>query len=255
MLQRKEAPLINRPAPAPFRINPDLDVEALARTYREEGRVRIFGLLAQGAVELWEDFEAREDWIHLISRDDQPLELTPEQKAALPVEEWSVIEAQALGRSREGGFQYRYFGVRVPGPGEETPDQDLVVTFADLMRSDPMLDLLEAVTGHDGLSFTDGQATAYDVGDFLTGHDDGVHGKERLAAFVFGLTPRWRLEWGGLLLFHGEMDRTVNGMVPRFNTLDLFRVPQQHSVSEVSRAAPRRRYAVTGWLRGGGRVA
>ncbi len=255
MLQLKNTPLIHRPAPAPFRINPDLDVEALARTYREEGRVRIFGLLAEGAVELCEDFEARGDWIHLISREDEPLELTPEEKAALSPEEWSAIESEALDRCRDGGFQYRYFGVRVPAPGEEAEEGDLIVTFAELMRSDPMLDLLEAVTGQPGLSFTDGQATAYDVDDFLTGHDDGVHGKERLAAFVYGLTPRWRLEWGGLLLFHGEMDRTVSGLVPRFNTLDLFKVPQQHSVSQVSPAAARRRYAVTGWLRGGGRCA
>jgi Rps23 Pro-64 3,4-dihydroxylase Tpa1-like proline 4-hydroxylase len=37
--------------------------------------------------------------------------------------------------------------------------------------------------------------------------------------------------------------------MPKFNTLDLFAVPQQHSVSMVTPAAPVRRYAVTGWLR------
>jgi hypothetical protein len=238
--------------PAPFRLNPELDVESLARTYREEGRVRIFGLLAEGAVELWEDFEARPDWIHLISTEEGPLELDPDSKAALGEDGWAAIAAKALEQNRDGHFQYRYLGVRVPADGEPVEDDDLIGTFAELMRSDPMLNLLEAVTGHPGLAFTDGQATAYDVGDFLTGHDDAVHGKERLAAFVFGLTPRWRLEWGGLLLFHGPMDRSVSGMVPRFNTLDLFSVPQQHSVSEVSAAAPRRRYALTGWLRGSG---
>jgi Rps23 Pro-64 3,4-dihydroxylase Tpa1-like proline 4-hydroxylase len=80
-----------------------------------------------------------------------------------------------------------------------------------------------------------------------------VVGKNRLAAYVYGLTKGWRIEWGGMLLFHGPHERTANGMAPRFNTLDLFSVPQQHSVTMVTPAAPHRRYAVTGWLRRGER--
>jgi SM-20-related protein len=118
------------------------------------------------------------------------------------------------------------------------------------MQSAQMLDLLEAITGQRG-GFTDGFATAYGPGDFLTGHDDDVAGKNRLAAYVYGLTKGWRIEWGGLLLFHGPNERTVEGLAPRFNTLDLFSVPRQHSVTLVTPAAPHRRYTVTGWLRGG----
>ena len=73
-------------------------------------------------------------------------------------------------------------------------------------------------------------------------------GSRRKAAFVFGLTPQWRPEWGGLLLFHEPGQIEISGLVPQFNTLDLFSVPRFHSVSQVTRAAPRRRYCVTGWL-------
>jgi Rps23 Pro-64 3,4-dihydroxylase Tpa1-like proline 4-hydroxylase len=66
---------------------------------------------------------------------------------------------------------------------------------------------------------------------------------------VFGLTPQWRIEWGGLLLFHGADGQVERGFVPRFNSLALFAVPQLHSVSMVTRAAPYRRYSITGWLR------
>ena len=237
-----------RPAPAPFRINPELDVEALARAYREEGKVRIFSLLADGAVELFQHLEERDDWFHLITTDEGVIEITPEKKALMSADEWARIEGRAYERARDGQFQYRYHALRVPEAGHVPEEWDLVGGFAALMESDPMLDLLRAVTGHQRMRFTDGQVTAYDAGDFLTGHDDGVEGKDRLAAYVFGLTPRWRLEWGGLLLFHGPMDRTVSGMVPRFNTLDLFSVPQQHSVSEVTKAATHRRRSITGWL-------
>ena len=99
------------------------------------------------------------------------------------------------------------------------------------------------------VAFADAQATAYAPGDFLTGHDDAVGGKKRLAAYVFGLTPVWRVEWGGLLLFHGSDGDVDAGLAPRFNTLNVFAVPQTHSVSMVTRAAPSRRYSITGWLR------
>jgi Rps23 Pro-64 3,4-dihydroxylase Tpa1-like proline 4-hydroxylase len=235
-----------------FRINPDLDLAALARAYADEGRVRIYGLLAEGAVELHDYLDSRTDWIHLISTGDGVLELDPAAKAAIDAERWKAIEAEAHERARTG-FQYRYEALRVPEDDEMEDRDDPLTEFARLMQSAPMLDLLRAVTGHVGVAFTDGQATAYGEGDFLTGHDDDVAGKNRIAAYVYGLTPRWRLEWGGMLLFHGHADRTAAGLVPRFNTLDLFSVPQQHSVSIVTPAATHRRFAVTGWLRGGAR--
>ena len=236
-------------APSPFRINPDLDVEALARAYREDGRVRVYGLLAEGAVELHGQLDSREDWIHLISAPGGAIELSPAERRRLAKRRWAEIEAAAHERAQTG-FQYRYFGLRVPAEEERGGPDDLLSGFSALMQSEEMLGLLRAITGHEGVAFTDGHATAYGPGDFLTGHDDNVAGKNRLAAYVFGLTPNWRLEWGGLLLFHGYRDRTAHALVPRFNTLDLFSVPQQHSVSEVTRAATHRRYAVTGWLRG-----
>ena len=236
------------PAALPFRINPELDLDAIARAYAADGRVRIYSLLTEGAVELYEYFESRDDWIHVINTEDGVLELDRAARAKLGARRWAAIEAEALARARTG-FQYRYEALRVPDDDEVEDENDLLAAFARLMQSDEMLGLLAAVTGDRQPAFTDGQATAYGPGDFLTGHDDDVAGKNRLTAYVYGLTPRWRLEWGGLLLFHGPHDRTVSGLVPRFNTLDLFAVPQQHSVSEVTAAATHRRYAVTGWLR------
>jgi SM-20-related protein len=234
---------------SPFQINPGLDLEEISATYSRDGRVRIFGLLSEGALALYECLDARPDWIHLINTDDGVLELDPGQRARLSPAEWRAIADGAHLRARTG-FQYRYHGLRVPDEDEIVQD-DLLLAFAGFMQSEAMIDLLKKVTGHEGLAFTDGQATAYGPGDFLTGHDDEVSGKARTAAYVFGLTPGWRLEWGGLLLFHGAHDRTAMGLAPRFNTLDLFKVPQMHSVSEVTGAAPHRRYAITGWLRAG----
>lgn len=233
-----------------FEINPQLDVAALADAYAADSRVRIAGLLSQGALELYDYLQGSSEWIHLISTADGVLELDPGDRKRMSATRWRAIEAAAQLRARDA-FQYRYEALRVPERDEIEDEEEPLDQFAAFMANKPMLDLLSAITRSDVASFSDGQATAYGPGDFLTGHDDDVPGKRRLAAYVFGLTPGWRLEWGGLLLFHGPQERSVSGLPPRFNALDLFKVPQQHSVSMVMPAAPHRRYALTGWLRGG----
>ena len=233
-----------------FEINPDLDVTALAKEYAANSRVRITQLLGRsGLAELYHFLEGHDGWWQLINTPDGVLEFDRKTRSRMTKRRIAELDAQVHAGVRTG-FQYRYEGLRVPDdPDQVCSDEDPLAAFARLMCSDPMLELLRAITGHSEIAFTDGHATAYGPGDFLTGHDDNVAGKGRIAAYVFGMTPQWRLEWGGILLFHGPGGETVTGHVPRFNTLDLFSVPQQHSVSMVTAAAPKRRYAVTGWLR------
>lgn len=232
-----------------FRINSNLDLESLARTYAAEGRVRIYRLLeAQGVAELHGHLNRRTDWWHLINGPDGILELSRRARSRMSGKRRAALDAQVHERARTE-FQYRYEALRVPDDEDALERDDPLSDFARLMSSEPMLDMLRAVTGDDDLSFSDGQATAYGPGDFLTCHDDDVPGKGRRAAYVFGMTPGWRPEWGGLLLFHDDRDLTVMGQVPGFNTLDLFAVPRRHSVSIVTPAAATRRFAITGWLR------
>jgi len=233
-----------------FRLNPDLDLAALAKTYAETSRVRINKFLAEdGLVDFYDNLEARDDWWHLMNTANGVIELDRATRDRMSAKRRAALDAEVHEIARRG-FQYRYEGLRVPEDDEDV-DADPLNAFAELMSSEPMLNMLRTVTGADALAFTDGQATAYGPGDFLTCHDDDVAGKNRLAAYVFGMTPGWRTEYGGLLLFHAADGGSVTGHVPRFNTLDLFAVPQLHSVSMVTPAAPGRRYAVTGWLRAG----
>ena len=244
---------LKREAAPQFRLNPDLDLDGFAAAYAAEGRVRIRGLLADdGLADFYDNLDTRDDWWHLMKTPSGVVELSREMRDTMSPERRVELEAEVQAGARHG-FSYRYEGLRVPDGATEAGAADPLTAFADLMSSEPMLHMLRTITGCTALSFTDGQATAYGPGDFLTIHDDNAAGKNRLAAYVFGMTPQWRPEWGGLLLFHGKDPSQVHGNVLRFNTLDLFAVPQLHSVSLVTPAAPRRRYAVTGWLRGGTR--
>lgn len=118
------------------------------------------------------------------------------------------------------------------------------------VNSEPFLEDMRAITGERRIAFADAQVTRYRRGHFLTAHDDGNEGKNRYYAFVMNLTPRWKIEWGGLLMFHGDDGHVSEALLPKHNSLSLLRVPAMHSVSQVSLFAGDDRLAVTGWLRG-----
>lgn len=254
LLHHPRAALLPPPAPphpegVAFELNRELDLDSLRAEFRERGRVRIYGFLGRGALELYDHLQASTAWIHLINQEDGVIELDAAARSRLGPDKLRRIESEAFQRSRDA-FQYRYEAIRVPGAGEDCRGDDVLARYSRFMGSPAVLECIGRITDAPVARFTDGQATSYGVGDFLTCHDDAVEGKDRIAAYVYGLTPGWRIEWGGLLLFHGEQDRTAEALAPRFNTLDLFAVPTPHSVSLVTPAAPHRRYAVTGWLCG-----
>lgn len=227
------------------------DIAALAAQFRQYGHVHIPHFLhAADAEAMHLNLRGRADWRQVLTtQDGGAVELDRPTRADLTSAQIQALDDAVYAQAR-GGFQYRYETVRVPdGAAARLDSADLLADFANWMSAGEGRDFLRQVTGHDDIVFADAQGTAFSPGDFLTGHDDAIDGKARRAAYVFGLTPVWRLEWGGLLLFHGPDGHVSNGLTPTFNSLNLFAVPQMHSVSEVTRAAAYRRYSVTGWLR------
>lgn len=229
-----------------LQINPALHIAALQADFRRDGHVRIERFLASGAPALYRHLCDNPDWVQLINHDSGAHE-RPLSEWTAPGSRRKAALARAMYERARDGFQYSYAALRIPPPTETTRDPFLQ-GIASFMRSGRVTEVLGAITGLDAPRFTDGQVTSYGPGDFLTGHDDDLAGSGRKAAFVLGLAPQWRPEWGGLLLFHEIGGVELTGVVPQFNTLNLFTVPRYHSVSMVMPAAPRRRFAVTGWL-------
>ena len=62
-------------------------------------------------------------------------------------------------------------------------------------------------------------------------------------------SPIWDRDWGGLLQFFDAEDNIEAAFKPSFNTLNIFTVPQHHSVSMVATYVQAQRLAVTGWFR------
>ena len=231
-----------------FALAPDLDVDRAAAVYARTGHVRLTRFLADPRP-LADHLVARTDWVQVINSGATVYELDRSARAALTPQKSVALDAAVFEGARTG-FQYRFDTIRVPDDegariGNPTPLNGL----AAWMSCGEARAALRAICGVSEIDFADAQATMFGPGDFLTGHDDAVPGKCRHAAYVLGLTPTWRIEWGGLLLFHAEQGTALKGEMPGFNTLDLFAVPQMHSVSLVSPAAARARLSVTGWLR------
>ncbi|MCH8684085.1 2OG-Fe(II) oxygenase [Pedomonas mirosovicensis] len=165
---------------------------------------------------------------------------------------WSVPSGSDLGfatgqahAAAQQGFAYIFEHI----PAIEAGAAPVLESVRALVTSEAFLDIGRRLTGDDDICFADAQACRYGPGHFLTTHNDDVAGKHRRAAYVLNLTPQWRADWGGLLLFHDDKGGVTRGLVPAFNVLNIFKVPVAHSVSAVAPFAPARRYSVTGWLR------
>lgn len=229
-----------------------------AKAFAASGHVRAQGVLQQGEAEAlhqWLDAEA--PFVRVLNQGDKVWDLDSAALASLGPERSAALTQAVHDQAREG-FQYIYDSLRVPDEAPARRARGLPVDrLIEAFNTAPWLDLFRELTGVPDIRLVDGQATRYLPGHFLTAHDDNVPGKNRVAAYVLNLTPRWRTEWGGLLMFHDRSDCPTPAaaddvslaLAPRFNALHLFKVPQRHSVSLVSPFAGAPRLAVTGWLR------
>lgn len=233
-----------------FAVNPSIDEGVLRDSFERSGRIEIHDFLTAGHAErLRRHLIERRDWRLVLNAGSGVYEIPRDAFAALSADQKRELDERVIRAARDG-FHYRYESIRVPDDeaGRESGGT-LLDSFVSFLSSEPVLQLVRAVTGADDIGFADGQATAYSSGHFLTRHDDDAEGKERRAAFVFGLQPGWSADWGGLLMFHGPDGNIEEAFTPAMGALRLFRVPAPHSVSFVTPFAPEPRLSVTGWFR------
>lgn len=233
-----------------FALHPDLRVDELAAEFARTGRISIPRFLSpESALRLKEHLQSRQDWVLLLNADPKVIAFRRRDYEALRPDQKQQLEKMVAHGARRG-FQYRYEAIAVKdAPHDREQSGSLLDKFALFMSSPEVIGFFRTLTGRGDIGWADAQATMYRPGHFLTRHDDDVKGTGRRAAYVLGLTEEWRPEWGGLLMFHRDNDDIEEAFNPAFNSLRLFAVPAQHSVSYVCPFAPPTRVAVTGWLR------
>jgi SM-20-related protein len=224
-------------------LNPALDLAAFAAEFRVKGRVHIPGVLTQGsALRLYRALLEETLWKLTLNKGEDFLDfasLSPEERDRIAKGAWERAQTQ---------FQYLFDNHRLSRDGEPYPDpRHYYARLLAFLNAPHFLAAMREVTGLQAIVRTDGQATLYRPGDFLTMHDDLYGGHKRLAAYVLNMTPGWRPDWGGVLNFFDSRGHVAEGYVPAFNALNLFRVPVSHAVSQVSLFGGLR-YSVTGWF-------
>lgn len=230
-----------------------LDPARLAGAFARHGRLHIPGILRPAdAQAVGAALAQAVPWHRSLTAAGKSYDIAVDVLEAMPDDRRAGMVAAMEAAAREG-FQYQFDAWRLSDLMEA--DQRTggalgpLEGLYDLINSPAFLDFIRAVTGEPRVAFCDAQATRFRPGDFLNAHDDDVAGKKRLFAYVMNFTPRWRTDWGGLLAFHDADGHVSEAYAPTFNALNIFRVPQLHSVTQVASFAGGPRLSVTGWIR------
>lgn len=235
-----------------IQLNPDLDPEKYARIYRETGRVHIPDILtARSAQRIYDALTENVPWQINFNNGETGYTLHPLQVDTMDDVKRNLLTTH-INQSAQQGFQYVFNGYSLSDARDQGINPDLFINkVLDFVNCDEYLDFVKKVTGHRKATYSDSQCTLYRPGHFLSDHNDDMPGKNRLAAYVLNFTPDWKPDYGGILQFIEKNGHISQGICPSFNALNLFKIPQQHSVSYVVPHAGGGRYSITGWLRKG----
>ena len=230
----------------------EIDYEAYRQALARDGVVQVPDILQPDAAALLADCLQRQvRWSLALREGGRSRTIDPE---TLAIEGDEARRARVAWAREEAassfGFAYdSYMPVRARMEGRD-PGLPLHVVL-DFFNSADFLGFARWFGGDPSLRAVNAQATRYLPGHFLTEHDDRDDREGRRFAYVLNLTPPgWQAAWGGLLHFPPSGGQPARTLLPRWNTLSLFRVPRPHEVTEVRPEATLPRLAITGWWLG-----
>jgi len=232
-------------------LNPDLDREALAAKWREDGRLRIENVLQPEIAErIHSALKSSVPFRYIMNIEGKNETRTPEEMRDLKPEELRETQAKIFGAASKGvGFYY--CGYMMGQREEDTQDEDLkfLNSVFEYVNSDELLSFIRDITDLDDLKSAAAQYTRYTPGQFLTRHRDEVGDEQRRLAFVFGFSKNWHPDWGGMLQFFEDDGTPRESWAPMFNSVSMFEIRHVHSVTFVTPFALEPRLSLTGWFR------
>lgn len=229
-------------------ISNELDVDHWKRQLAVRTRMQVADFLQPDAARFLHDCLARQVPWRLAERSDNTTARTHGHGDGLDEAGYRQL-LDAAYRHAGDSFQFVYDSYMLGRARHEGWDPDLPLHgVLDFFNSPDYLGFARYLTGDASITAVNAQATRYRPGHFLTGHDDQHSGEGRRYAYVLNLSPRWKPDWGGQLQFLDASGQVIETLLPRWNTLSIFKVPQQHQVTLVSPWAGEHRLAITGWM-------
>lgn len=235
------------PLPA---INSALDIDALRDELQERGRIHIPDFLAEeSARSMHELLAGPVPWKIAYNEGEQAVEADPEKVEALQPQHRQQFINQIM-KGAASGFQYLYNYYNVTDAAEHGLDEGHPIHMLnEFANGEAFMDFLKRMTKREDIIQADVFAGKFGPGHFLLDHDDAYEKHGRVAAYVLNMTPQWRADWGGHLVFYDDQGNIIDGLVPTFNALNMFLVPASHAVTYVTPFAGASRFTVTGWAR------
>jgi Rps23 Pro-64 3,4-dihydroxylase Tpa1-like proline 4-hydroxylase len=229
-----------------IRLNPGLEISALADAFARSRRIHIPSILTEdSAVRVLQCLAQETDFSLLCQTGTD--QAAAYRTAGLDPRKESELMTAAYARARDR-FEYLYDAHSLSKEGEPYPNPAHYLAEINLfLNGEAMLAFVRKVTRRPEINAASIQATRYRQGHFLNQHDDG-NDPRRIAAYVLNMTPHWRWDWGGALLFSDRPGHVSEGFLPAFNALNMFAVPQEHQVGFVAPFAGGHRYSITGWF-------
>lgn len=233
-----------------IRINPSHDLAALSEVFAATGRMQVRDLLLpEDAAHAHRLLSTQTPWWLVFNNGPKVEQLPPEYLTRLSQ---AQINQMLLGVQERARTQYQYlyhFYPMVSMYFTPTAPKLPILEIYEWLNSPATLAWFRTLTGRSDIQWADAQATLYTSGNFLKSHTDQDDSGQRVAAYVLNFTRNWERDWGGYLQFFDAAHDIERAYRPIFNALNIFRVPQDHSVGMVSSFCTGQRYSVTGWLR------
>lgn len=234
-----------------FDIGTKADLDDLRQAFRVKRRLHVPDFLAPaGADALHHHLAHSVEWSYFLFNDKHLWEVPADVRRGYTPEQHQTIVDLAYASAREGySFLYETSprSSQVDGSLVRASHRSLLRAFEVFLNSPRVLEFARHLTGAADIARVEAIATCFRPGHFLAPHDDSAVDTRR-AAYVVNLTRTWRVEWGGLLEFIDAGGHIEEAWLPRFNSFNIFGVPQAHAVSCVSPFAGEPRFAVSGWF-------
>lgn len=232
-------------------LNPDLNPKALADAYKTNKRGQVLDILPKDQAEaVYQCLSAETPWwFQYYGPGGERVKIPPEKFNAMPQEEKAAAFNHILSTAATQ-FQYMYYFFPIMQSIERGENPGFLLHRVNaFLNSEPVLDLVREITGIQEVVRADSMATKFIGNCFLHSHLDQREGGNRRVAYVLNMTRKWDPNWGGYLQFYNDDYNIEQSFMPRFNTLNLFTVPQGHSVATVPPFCPGERLSVVGWFR------
>ena len=229
-----------------IKINDNINFSDYTETLLNKGRVQIHNFFTDTSAKKLQKLLVEHSQWYLAYNEFNNFYEIPFDKVESISSEAKTKFMDALYQRAENNFQYvfkQFIISQAIQLNEESP-----INFIDsFVNSTPFLNAMRTITNDKGINWADSIASSYAPGHFLTNHDD-IHNKnDRVVAYTIGMTEDWDPNWGGNLVFFDKNNNIEEGFLPRFNTLSVFTIPQQHAVQLVAPFANKERLSLLGW--------